>query len=91
MMFTMAVPSFVTDSAFAVKSSHDPAALFVVSALALAANIAVAVYQVYRIVKTKRNPLKDELYTDLAAYKKVVAANRPEPASAQPTSPVLVA
>ena len=37
----MAVPGFVTDSAFAVQSSHDPIALFRISALALAANIAV--------------------------------------------------
>lgn len=76
MMFTMAVPSFVTDSAFAVESSHDPAALFTVSAIALAANIAVAVYQVLTIVKKRLNPLRDELYTELDPYRTVVAANR---------------
>lgn len=72
MMFTMAVPSFVTDSVFSVQSSHDPAALFTVSAIALAANVAVAVYQVRRIVTRRLRPLRDELYTDLPAYRRVV-------------------
>jgi len=73
MMFTMAVPGFVTDSAFAVQSSHDPTALFTVSALALAVNIAVAVYQVHRIVTRRKHPLTDELYEDLPAFQQVVA------------------
>lgn len=72
MMFTMAVPSFVTDSVFSVQSSHDPTALFTVSAVALAANVAVAVYQARRIVTRRLRPLRDELYTDLPAYRRVV-------------------
>ena len=72
MMFTMAVPAFVSDSVFSVDASHNPAALFTVSALSLAANVAVAVYQVYRIVKAKKNPLRDELFTHLKDYKHVV-------------------
>ncbi len=71
MMFTMAYPTFVDDTIFAVKASHNPAALFTVSALSLAANIAVLVYAVYRVRKYKLNPLKQELYTDLAVYKEV--------------------
>ena len=77
MMFTMAVPTFVTSSMFAVESSHNPTALFIVSAISLAANIAVVVYQVRVIVRTKRNPLKDELFVELPAYQKVLADNRP--------------
>ena len=77
MMFTMAFPAFVGESMFAVKSSNDPTALFVISAIALAANVAVAAYQVAKIVRSKRNPLTDELYRDLPAYQKVVEANRP--------------
>ncbi len=73
MMFTMAFPAFVDDTIFAVKASHDPAALFIVSALSLAANIAVLVYAAYRVRKYKLNPLKQELYTDLGVYKEVAA------------------
>ena len=75
MMFTMAVPAFVTDSMFAVESSNNPAALFTVSAIALASNIAVLVFQIYTIRKYHLNPLKDQLYTHLDAYKSVVAEN----------------
>jgi len=92
MMFTMAVPSFVTDSQFSVQSSHRPAALFVVSALSLAANIAVAVYQVRKIRIRRLNPLKEELFTDLPAYKAVVASipGRTRTADAENASPVAV-
>lgn len=79
MMFTMSVPAFVNTNAGAtvmgihtgVKSSNDPAALFTVSAIALAANIAVLVYQLYVMITKKRNPLKEELYTHLAVYQEI--------------------
>ncbi len=77
MMLTMAVPSFVTDSRFSVASCHDTTALLTVSAPSLAANVAVAVYQVHRIVTKRRNPPTDELSVELSAYQKVVEANRP--------------
>lgn len=70
-MFAMTFPLFIDESIFAVKATQNPTALFVVSFLALAANIAVAVYMVYKIVKTKRNPYTRELYTDLQCYKEV--------------------
>nr|WP_255465769.1 DUF5692 family protein [Cellulomonas sp. APG4] len=89
MMFTMAVPAFVSTSPFAVESSHDPTALFVVSAVSLVANVAVAVYQVRRIVTRRLNPLRDELWTDLPDYQKVVAAN-PQPGRT-PSDAVLAA
>ncbi len=67
----MTFPSFVDTSIFAVKSSHNTTALRIVSALALAANIGVLAYEIYKIIKTKRNPLKEELYPELAAYQQV--------------------
>ncbi|WP_197719700.1 DUF5692 family protein [Corynebacterium kutscheri] len=76
MMFTMAVLAFVSDSHFSVQSSHNPVALFVVSAIALAANVAVFAYQVHRIITRKRHPLFDELYTDHKAYQEVYVANK---------------
>lgn len=71
MMFVMCFPTFVDSSTFAVKSSHSPAALWVVSGLALASNIGVFVYHIYKIYKGNINPLKSEVYTDLEAYKEV--------------------
>ncbi|PKQ31110.1 MAG: hypothetical protein CVT62_09185 [Actinobacteria bacterium HGW-Actinobacteria-2] len=75
MMFTMAVPGFVTTSMFSVNASHNPAALFTVSAISLAANVAVLIYQGYTIITKRKNPLTDELYTDHRGYQEVLAAN----------------
>ncbi|WP_320128244.1 DUF5692 family protein [uncultured Sphaerochaeta sp.] len=72
-MFAMTMPSFIDQSKFAVHSSQNPHALFLVSLLALVANIAVLVFMVYKIIKTHRNPYKAELYTDLACYKTIKA------------------
>jgi hypothetical protein len=71
MMFTMAVPAFVGDSQFSVEASHSPAALFTVSAIALAANIALAALQITKMVKRRKNSLKEEIYDDTAAYRRV--------------------
>ena len=71
MMFVMCFPSFVDTSKFAVKSSHNETALMVVSSLALAFNVGVLVYHVYKIYKGKINPLKEEVYTELEAFKSV--------------------
>lgn len=76
MMFTMSVPFFVGDSMFAVESSHTSTALMTVSAISLIANVLVLIYQVYKIVKLKKNPLKDDLHTDLKSYQKIVAENK---------------
>lgn len=73
MMFTMCFPYFTDFSKYAVKSSHSETALWTVSALALAINVAVLVYQVYRMAKAKRNPLREEIYVDTKAYKTLLA------------------
>ncbi|MCK9191889.1 MAG: DUF5692 family protein [Sphaerochaetaceae bacterium] len=71
-MFAMTYPAFIDESQFAVHASQNPVALMIAGSLSLVANIAVAVYMIYKVVKTKRNPYVGELYTDLACYKEVV-------------------
>lgn len=71
MMFVMCFPAFVDSSPFAVKASLNPQALFLVSLLALVANVAVFVYHGYKILKTRRNPVSQELYQDLAVFKTI--------------------
>jgi hypothetical protein len=75
MMFVMSYPAFVDTSAYAVKSTNNDTMLFIVSFIALLANVILIVYHVYRIIKKKINPLKSEVYTDTAAYKTVIAEN----------------
>jgi len=51
--------------------SPDTTFLFVMSLLALLANIGVFVYMIYRMYKTKRNPYTGELYTDHKKYQEI--------------------
>lgn len=70
-MFVMTVPQFADEIA-PVPSTHNPTAFFVVSLISLLSNVALFVYQFYRIRKMKLNPLKDEIYKDTETYKKVL-------------------
>ena len=74
-MFVMTVPQFA-DVLAPIPTTRNPTAFFVVSLIALAANVAVAVYQLYRIRKLKLNPLKDEIYKGTKPYERVVEENR---------------
>lgn len=75
MMVVMTVPNFFTIGQHAVASTHNPTAYYLVSVIALAFNVGVAIYQLNTIIKNKKNPLKDELYTELATYQKIRQAN----------------
>ncbi len=74
MMFTMAVPAFVTDSRFSVDASSQwrcsPCRRW-----ALLANVAVAAYQLRTIIRRRRNPLTDRLYLGFRHFQQVVAQN----------------
>jgi hypothetical protein len=66
--------SYVFDySAFAVKASLNPTALFLLSGVALAWNIGVFVYHFAKVIKYKRNPITAEVHTDLGGYKELIA------------------
>lgn len=75
MMVVMIFPGFFTGGKYAVASTHNPRAYMVVSIIALVANILVVAYQVYTIVKNKKNPLKDEIYTELKSYNTIKKSN----------------
>ena len=72
-MFAQTFSTFQDRGAWRVDSTYNPTIYFIVSFFALAANIAVLIYMIYKWVKTKRNPYTAELYTDLAAYRKIKA------------------
>ncbi|MFN7252836.1 MAG: DUF5692 family protein [Anaerobacillus sp.] len=72
MMWVMTFPYFFAlGSTFNVSVSYNPAANWTLAILSLALNVGLAVWQVYRIVKYRFNPLKDEMWTDTAEYKLV--------------------
>ena len=68
-MFAQTFPAFQDQGMFSVSSTFNPTIYFVVSLIALLSNIAVLIYMIHTSVKTKRNPYKEELYTELDAYK----------------------
>ncbi len=72
-MFAQTFPAFQDQGKFSVSSTYNETIYFVVSFLALAANIAVLVVMILKATKTKRNPYLGELYTDMAKYKEVKA------------------
>ena len=76
MMFTMSFPNFVQDSKFAVQSSHNTTALFIVSLVSLIVNVIVFIYHYYKIFKYKRNPFSKDVHTDLKDYKEVIEKNK---------------
>lgn len=73
-MFIMTVPQFA-DRIAPVPSTHNPRAFFIVSLIALISNVALFIYQFYKIRKFKLNPLKDEIYSDTAVYKNTLKEN----------------
>ena len=73
-MFSLAV-DYQAMPVFSITATYNPTAWTVLSALALIVNAAVFVYEVCVIVKTKRNPLKKEMFTHLTAYRKNLEAN----------------
>ncbi|WP_312372598.1 DUF5692 family protein [Lachnoclostridium sp.] len=70
-MFAQTVPAFIDKGRFAVSSTYNKGALFIWSFAALAVNIAVVIFMIYRASKTKRNPYKQELYVDMKKFKEV--------------------
>ncbi len=72
-MFAQTFPLFQDDSKFTIVSTYNSTIYTVVSALALAANVAVVSYMIYKVFKTKRNPYKGELYSDLKPYQEIKA------------------
>lgn len=76
-MFSLAV-DYQALPAFGITATFKPVAWTVLSAMALIANAAVFAYEIFVIVKFKRNPLKQEIYTNLTSYKKNLQANNLE-------------
>ncbi len=70
-MFAQTFPKFQDTGMFVVKSTYNPTIYTILSAIALGVNIAVFIYMIYKVKKTKKNPYKQELYSDLDKFKEV--------------------
>lgn len=72
-MFAQTFPLFQDGGRFMVNSTYDPTIYTILGALSFLVNLAVFVYMIMRIVKTKRNPYTSELYSDHSAYQDIKA------------------
>lgn len=70
-MFAQTFPAFQDNSIFRVDSTYHPAIYNLVSGLALVANLAVFIYMIYKVIKSKRNPYLQELYIDNKQYQEI--------------------
>lgn len=71
MMTLFTFPSLFTTPELMVYSTNSPVAHMLISGLALAFNVGVAIYEIYTISKYKKNLFKEELYTHLKCYQEV--------------------
>ena len=67
-MFAQTFPLFQDTGKYMVASTYNPTIYTILSALSLLINLAVFVYMILKVKKTKRNPYKAELYTDMLEY-----------------------
>jgi len=75
MIFVMSFPNFVDTSKFAVKSSHNITALWVVALASFIFNVGVFAYHFYKVIKFKRNPLTAEIHSDLNQFQAILTEN----------------
>ncbi len=74
-MFSLTVDYAASTNLFSITSTQAAAPKLVLSIAALAANVAVLVFEIRTIRRTHRNPLKEPIYTDLASYQTILADN----------------
>ena len=70
-MFAQTFPTFQDQGKFFVQSAFNPTVYTALGAVALAFNFGVFVYMIYKVVKAKKNPYTNDIYTDLKAYKNI--------------------
>ncbi|MCC5910082.1 MAG: hypothetical protein JJT76_06560 [Clostridiaceae bacterium] len=73
-MFSLSV-DFQSTSYFKVLATYQESLLMGISMFSFIFNMGVFVFMTYTMVKSKKNPLKEEIYTHTNYYKKSVVAN----------------
>lgn len=67
-MFVVTFPHFTQDSMFALRSSHNTTALFLISMASLVVNVWLMWVHVRRSIAKRRNPLRQEIYPETPYY-----------------------
>ncbi len=75
-MILFTIPNAFANSSITVSPSYNPNAMWLLSIMSLAINICLLVYQVRVIMKTKRNPYKEELFIETNEYKQTIEEDK---------------
>ena len=67
-MFAQTFTTFQDEGRFFVQSAFNPTVYAAVSAIALAFNVVVFIYMLYKVIKAKKNPYTNDIYTNLKEY-----------------------
>jgi hypothetical protein len=73
-MFSLSV-DYQSYDAFRILPTYTESGLLTVSLIAFIFNVGALLFLLYRIIKTKKNPFKEEIYTDTGYYKKSIQVN----------------
>lgn len=74
-MFSLTWPGYDQTAAFSIKSSGNEKAMMVMAIVSLIVNVGVFAFAMYKAIKKRKNPITNDLYTDLKSYKMVLAKN----------------
>ena len=74
-MFTLTFPNYANSEWFSIVPTHNAAPMLILSIISIVFNLGVLVYEIKTVIKTKRNPLKEELYVDTKPYQDIMEAN----------------
>jgi hypothetical protein len=73
-VFSLAV-DYQSVDVFRIIPTYTESALYTVSIIAFIFNVGAFVFMIYTSIKAKKNPLKQEIYTDTKYYQKSIEQN----------------
>ncbi len=74
-MFSLTYPGYADMAIFSITSTQAAAPKLALAIASLAFNAAVFAYQVYSVVRSRKNPLTQDIHARLAAYRKALSVN----------------
>lgn len=73
-MFSLSI-DFQQSQYFQILPTYNQSALMTISTISFIFNVGVFAYMIYTIIKNRKNPLKEEIYSHTGYYKKSILSN----------------
>lgn len=75
-MFSLTYPAYSSTKFFSITSTLNQEPLLVLSIISIVFNVGLLIFHIYKIIKTKSNPFKNEVYKDLKSYQKAIELHK---------------